>query len=265
MVEQTALDLDELRAPTRRGRPPRKLIDTIFRRVHTVKGSAATFGLTSVSQVAHEFETLLAAIREGTVEVDSDVLDLSEAATDALSESLSLAAAGNSETSHQKLFEQLQAAASCRSERQSEPGTLDTVPPEVVEGLNETEKRRLARLLAEGWSLFVVTASVDLEDLKTTFAELQDQLNNDGEIIATFPGADPENPGKVNFRLIYATDRLQKTSSFGNAHSEPVLTGSTSPSPPANTLTSVSSQSNFVQADLERLDRIISSAHELFR
>src|SRR5688572_22612042 len=144
MVEQTALDLDELRAATRQGRPPRKLIDIIFRRVHTVKGSAATFGLTGVSQVAHAFENLLASIREGSVEVDSDVLDLSEAATDASSESLSLAASGNPETSHQKLFEQLQAAASRRRERQSEAGVLDTLPPEVVEGLDETEKRRLA-------------------------------------------------------------------------------------------------------------------------
>ena len=265
MVEQTALDLDELRAATRQGRPPRKLIDTIFRRVHTVKGSAATFGLTGVSQVAHEFENLLAAIREGSVEVDSDVLDLSEAATDALSESLSLAASGYPETSNQKLFEQLQAAVSSGSERQSEPGTLDTVPPEVLEGLDETEKRRLARLLAQGWLLFLVRASFDLEDLNTTFADLQEQLNNDGEIIATFPGADPENPGKIIFRLIYATDRLEETSSLGNAYFEQVVTGSTSPAPPANTVTSVSSQSNFVRADLDRLDGLISSAHELFR
>ena len=67
MAEQTALDLDELRSAARKGRPPRKLIDAIFRRVHTVKGSAATFGLNGVSQVAHEFENLLAAIREGSV------------------------------------------------------------------------------------------------------------------------------------------------------------------------------------------------------
>ncbi|MCA1607754.1 MAG: hypothetical protein LC775_20330, partial [Acidobacteria bacterium] len=43
------------------------------------------------------------------------------------------------------------------------------------------------------------------------------------------------------------------------------MTGSSSPVPPAKTLTSVSSQSNFVRADLDSLDRLISSAHELFR
>ena len=265
MVEQTALDLDELRAAARKGRPPRKLIDTIFRRVHTVKGSAATFGLTGVSQVAHEFENLLAAIREGSVEVDNEVLDLSEAATDALSESLSLAASGKSETSYQELFVQLQAAASSRSERESkEPVTLGIVPPEVVEGLDEKEKRRLARLLDEGWSLFVVRASFRLDDLNTTFAQLQEQLNSEGEIIATFPAADPTNPDTIKFRLIYATDRLETTSTVGNAHFELVPTGSIERLS-STTVSSVSSQSNFVRADLDNLDRLISSAHELFR
>ncbi|HKO41768.1 MAG TPA: ATP-binding protein [Pyrinomonadaceae bacterium] len=265
MVEQTALDLDELRAATSKGRPPRKLIDTIFRRVHTVKGSAATFGLTGVSQVAHEFESLLAAIREGNVEVDADVIDLSEAAMDALSESLSLAASGSSESSHKELFEQLQAAASSRPERQSEPATLEMVPAELLQGLDETEKRRLAKLLEKGWSLFVVRASFRLDDLNTVFAQLQEQLNNEGEIIATFPAADPANPDTIKFRLIYTTDRLDTTSTVGNAHFESVLTGSTPPPLQSNTITSVSSQSNFVRADLDRLDSLISSAHELFR
>ena len=265
LVEQTALDLDELRAATRKGRPPRKLIDTIFRRVHTVKGSAATFGLTGVSQVAHEFESLLAAIRDGSVEVVTDVLDLSEAATDALSESLSLAASGLSETSHKELLEQLQAASSTRTERHSEPVTLEMVPADLLKGLDETEKRRLAMLLEEGWSLFVVRASFRLDDLNTIFAQLQEQLNNEGEIIATFPAADPANPDTIKFRLIYATDRLDTTSTVGNAHFESVLKGSTPAAPPSTTVTSVSSQSNFVRADLDSLDHLISSAHELFR
>ncbi|HEY5883401.1 MAG TPA: ATP-binding protein [Pyrinomonadaceae bacterium] len=265
MVEQTALDLDELRAATRDGRPPRKLIDTIFRRVHTVKGSASTFGLTGVSQVAHEFENLLAAVRDGSVDVDGDILDLSEAATDALSESLSLAASGTSETSNKELFEQLQAAVSSGEQRRSKPANLDLVPAEVTQGLDETEKHRLSKLVAEGWSLFVVRASFNLEDLNTTFAELQEQLNNEGEIIATFPAADPERPGKINFRLIYASSTLD-CSSIANAQFEQVLTGSSSSVAPApSTLGSVSSQANFVRADLDTLDSLISSAHELFR
>ncbi len=266
LVEQTALDLDELRAAARKGRPPRKLIDAIFRRVHTVKGSAATFGLTAVSQVAHEFENLLAAIRDGSVAVDSDVLDLSEAATDALSESLSLAASGTYGASNKELFEQLQAAASSRRS-DAQPGTLETLPAEVLRGLDETEQRRLGMSLKEGCSLFIVRASFDLEDLNTTYSQLQEQLNNNGEIIATFPSADPESPEKITFRLIYASDSLtRKTPTLGNAQFEQVLSGSTATDASSTeALASVSSQTNFVRADLDKLNGLISSAHELFR
>jgi chemotaxis protein histidine kinase CheA len=122
LLEQTALDLDELRKVKRDRRVQRKLIDAIFRRVHTVKGSASSFGLISVSQVAHEFENLLAAARDGSVEVDDEVLDLCESATDALSETLSLAASGVSEAAPRNdLFDRLQAAAS--TNKSTKPGS----------------------------------------------------------------------------------------------------------------------------------------------
>ena len=269
LVEQTALDLDELRGATRQGRPPRKLIDSIFRRIHTVKGSAATFGLTSVSQVAHEFENLLAAVRDGSVAVDDEILGLSEAATDALSESLSLTASGSAETSNKELFDQLQRAVNSGKKRQGDDVSLETLPSEVLQGLDESEKRRLSALLRDSWSLFIVRAHFDLSDLNTSFAELQEQLNNDGEIVATFPAADPERPDRITFRLIYASDKFEQSSVLAateNVQFDPVLIGSPSTDAGfAKTITSVSSQSNFVRADLDKLDSLISSAHELFR
>ncbi len=272
LVEQTALDLDELREAKGDGRAQRRLIDAIFRRVHTVKGSAATFGLSSVSQVAHEFENLLAAVRDGSVELDDEILDLCEAATDALSETLSLAASGASDPPRKELFEQLQAAA--HRNRNSLPINLEMLPSHVCEGLNETEKRRLATILDEGNSLFALTASFELGDFDKGFARLQDRLNAAGEIISTSPAVDTENPGNITFRLIYATTSEPDKSldEFGDLNVEP-LTNLTTPSTghvatsgnSAAPVASVSSQSNFVRADLETLDRLISSTHELFR
>ena len=65
LVEQIFADLDELRdaqtggRATSRGRKGRQLIDRIFRRVHSLKGSAASCGLQVVSQIAHEFENFI--------------------------------------------------------------------------------------------------------------------------------------------------------------------------------------------------------------
>jgi len=272
LVEQTALDLDELRNAKGDGRAQRTLIDAIFRRVHTVKGSAATFGLASVSQVAHEFESLLAAVRDGSVELDDEILDLCEASTDALSETLSLAASGASNPSRKELFEQLQAAA--RRNTHCSPINLEKLPSEVREGLNETEKRRLATILDEGNSLFAVTANFELSDFDQAFARLQDRLSTAGEIISTSPAVDAKNPDKITFRLIYATaSGLDKNlNEFGDLHFEPLvndnMASSSEVAAPGNSVgpvASVSSQSNFVRADLETLDRLISSTHELFR
>jgi two-component system chemotaxis sensor kinase CheA len=268
LVEQTALDLGELREVKGDGRAQRKLIDAIFRRVHTVKGSAATFGLTSVSQVAHEFENLLVAARDGRVELDDEVLGLCETATDALSETLSLAASEALDAPRTDLFEKLQAAASRK--RRISTTDPEELPSQVWEGLNETEKRRLTTILDEGTPLFALTASFDLADFDKEFARLQDRLSSTGEIISTSPAVDPDNQGKITFRLIYATNPDQNFDEFPGLQFEPLLnvdrrgdlTWSANSSAP---VASVSSQSNFVRADLETLDRLISSTHELFR
>jgi len=271
LVEQTALDLDELREAKRDGREQRKLIDAIFRRVHTVKGSAGSFGLTPVSQVAHEFENLLAAARDGVVEIDGDVLDLCEAATDALSESLSLAASGVSEEPNRDLFNRLQAAAYPQGLVEPERTTaLEGLAPEVWQGLNEPDKRRLTAILNEGLSLFIVRASFDVADFDKAFARLQEQLNSFGEIVSTSPAVDAESPGKITFRLIYAIDSLDRLEPVADSKSlqfEAVgnLNGPSRELQSTDTVASVSSQSNFVRADLDKLDRLISSTHELFR
>ncbi len=268
LVEQTALELDELRQVKGNGRAERKLIDAIFRRVHTVKGSAASFGLSSVSAMAHEFETLLAAARDGRVEINAEVLDLCEAATDALSETLSLAASGVSEeVPRTDLFNQLQAAA--RDNRPAQPGpsaSLATVSPEVWQAMNETERNRLTTVLEDGVPVFNVTAGFDVGEFDTGFAQLQDRLNAVGEIISTSPAVDAERPGKIIFRLIYATDRpnnLDIIAEGADLQIGPLTTSWASNS--TVPVASVSSQSNFVRADLEKLDRLISSTHELFR
>ena len=57
--------LAELRATTADGPAFRKQLDSIFRRVHTLKATAAADGLTDLHLTAHELENLLQAKRDG--------------------------------------------------------------------------------------------------------------------------------------------------------------------------------------------------------
>lgn len=296
LVEQLFADLDELRdaqtddRATSKGREGRQLIDRIFRRVHSIKGSAASCGLEVVSQIAHEFENLLDEIRAGQVLVDDAVVDTCESATEALSESLSLAASGIVEPSRRALFDRLQAAAQSRlgkTGKASAPGgdteaVLKNVPFEIWQSLTEPEKQRLINIVAEGSPLFVIVTCFDIGNFDAQFFLLKEKLAEFGEVISTSPAVDDQRRDRINFRILYASDaNLQDIKAavvdlsevvfneIASAASEP---GSFSDeetsggiSAPRYTPPSLASLSNFVHTDLDKLDRLISSTHELLR
>jgi two-component system chemotaxis sensor kinase CheA len=280
LVEQIFADLDELRATKTEGRARRELIDQVFRRVHSVKGSAASSGLEVVSHIAHEFENLLDEVRAGRVMIDDSVVNTCESATEALSESLSLAASGIVEPSRRALFDQLQAAAQAKrtSELPDSEAILKNIPFEIWESLTEAEKQKLLSVVGEGSPLFVVATSFDLGNFDAEFSRLKEKLRESGEVISTSPKVDHEHPDKINFRILYAgttnLETLQASVSdvakvvcheLASASREtevPVIVENVSVS---QVPTSLATLSNFVRADLDKLDRLISSTHDLWR
>ena len=286
LVEQVFADLDELRAAAADNRPKREtreLIDRIFRRVHSVKGSAASCGLEVVSQIAHEFENLLDEVRAGRVPVDDAVVDTCESATEALSESLSLAASGVVEPSRRALFDRLHAAAKSKADAplHDNEAVLKNIPFEIWESLTEPEKQRLVNVVAEGNPLFMVVTSFDLRDFDAQFFRLKEKLAKFGEVLSTSPAVDDEHPERINFRVLYASDgdRHAIEAALGNfsavvfteignagelksASDEPTSPGADAPAAAHPRLASLS---NFVRTDLDKLDRLISSTHELLR
>lgn len=53
-----------------------ELINSIYRKVHTVKGSASFLGFTRLENLTHTTETLLDNVRDKTIKVDSELIDL---------------------------------------------------------------------------------------------------------------------------------------------------------------------------------------------
>src|SRR3989442_181342 len=87
LVELVFADLSELRAcltNRRARREQRELVDRIFRRVHSIKGSAASGGPEVVSQIAHEFENLLDAVRGRRTLLNTECGEPCESAMEAL-------------------------------------------------------------------------------------------------------------------------------------------------------------------------------------
>lgn len=66
-LESTLLELEE-------HPQDQELLSAVFRVMHTIKGSAAMFGLDSISSFAHEVESILSALRDGIIFVTKDLI-----------------------------------------------------------------------------------------------------------------------------------------------------------------------------------------------
>src|SRR2546430_6341483 len=111
IVEKLDRDLEQLRVVRLQGPRRRELAARIFRRVHTLKGSAASLGLEIVREVSHEFESVLDGVRLGRVNIDDSLLNLFEEATNIIAQVLSREAPG-AEVNAKALIARLQAIAS---------------------------------------------------------------------------------------------------------------------------------------------------------
>ncbi len=64
----------------------RHIIDEIFRMAHSLKGGAGALGYTEISALTHEMESVLECLREGTLALDEDIIELLFISVDSLKE-----------------------------------------------------------------------------------------------------------------------------------------------------------------------------------
>jgi two-component system, chemotaxis family, sensor kinase CheA len=77
------------------------LVGRVFRAMHTIKGSGAMFGFEAISKFTHEVETVFVLVRNGSIPVTKELIDLTLAARDQIRSMLD-ASEGASEVDHDK-------------------------------------------------------------------------------------------------------------------------------------------------------------------
>ncbi|MGH9903010.1 MAG: Hpt domain-containing protein [Pyrinomonadaceae bacterium] len=147
LIEVLFADIRALRARHADGPARRELVGRIFRHVHTIKGSAAAAGLAATGEIAHEFESLLDAVRMGRVAVDAAVLDALDEAVQAVAAALGAVARGEPEAAamFSALGERLRQLASAETRRQpaerpdidASPPALAALPDDIARSLSE--------------------------------------------------------------------------------------------------------------------------------
>jgi two-component system, chemotaxis family, sensor kinase CheA len=275
IVEKLYRDLEQLRSARSQGRQRREVAARIFRRVHTLKGSAGSLGLKSVSQIAHGFEGVLDGVRLGRIEITDRVLDTFEDGTDAIARALVSSAGEESDPGAAAVIERLSSLAAQSTKQAIIAGGLrSALPPEIARSLSEYDLQHAREAVREGARLFIVTAGFAIETFDQKFRELTRLLGQGGEVISNGPGA-PPTAAEISFRLLYAAElfasdvllqaetlckieiseiKLEQSADSVKFQLQPQPASS----PPSET-------AETVRVELSQLDELISAASELFR
>jgi len=275
IVERLYSDLKQLRAARLQGKRRRHLAAQIFRRVHTLKGSAASFGFGAVSEIAHQFEAVLDGLRLGRLNLTAEVLDAFEDAVSSIDRALQ---APNDKLAQEQsqIVQQLARYATAASKRGIATGLRAALPTDIASSLSEYDLQHAREAVREGAKLFVVSAAFGIETFDRDFRELTRLLGHSGEVIATTPGG-PSHDNEINFRILYAADFISSEVARQAAElsrvehheikielpqSEPAVADETDQ---ATTPDNDDINRSAIRVELPLLDDLINTAGELFR
>jgi two-component system, chemotaxis family, sensor kinase CheA len=277
-VEQIFSAIEQLREVLDDGKESRRLVDEIFRIVHSLKATAASNGEDTASQISHHFENLLHSLRTGKTRLDGNVLLAFDETANALYSALQPGSdSGNLSPLVERLNQLIENVGKRR--RLEVELVLNALPMEVWHSLGDAEKHRLEETVSEGANLFLVGTSFDVANFDQQFQGLKDKLADKGEVISTAPKLNSDRPDKIDFRILFARDiRLETLSQ--ELRDFPDVTVSEIAGPTANSVEvstaeaedrtrseaeNASTKSNLIRINLDQLDRIISSTHRLYR
>jgi len=276
-VEQIFSATESLRELAGDGKATRQLLDSIFRNVHGLKATASSNELKNLANIAHQFENLLHALRTGKARITDDVLRVFDDTSDAMFSSLR-DTDSDTATSFNSLFERLQflSEGSSKTNRLEVDVILHAIPNEIFQALRDEEKHRLQQVLGEGASLFLITTSFDPASFDQRFQSLKETLTREGELISTAPQIRDDAPGKIDFRILYARESELDSVKQELSDQLDIVVSEISPQATKQNIKSHSVGSRYdkrstssapylIRIELDDLDRLISSTHQLFR
>ncbi|PYS73470.1 MAG: hypothetical protein DMF73_05780 [Acidobacteria bacterium] len=276
IVERLYRDLDQLRVARSDGRRRRELAAQIFRRVHTLKGSAASLTLKPVSEIAHQFEAVLDGTRLGRLELTGDMLDTFEAAVAAIERALRSTPDEKSAPDLQAIVQHLAAyAEASKTQGVIASGLRMALPADLAGSLSEYDLQHAREAIREGAKLFIVSAGFEIDSFDRNFRKLTKLLGEGGETIATIPGR-PAGDDQINFQILYAAEYissevLRRASSLGSIKHQEIKVetepGATKPPRDANHPLTRATDRDYaaVRIELAKLDDLILAASELSR
>jgi two-component system chemotaxis sensor kinase CheA len=208
LVDSLQVDLEELAAQHERGRINPNLVNRVFRSAHSLKGMAGMAGLSTIQEAAHRFEDLLDDLRMGRMRPQAAFLSGGMRVADGLGRMVTAAAQGRPTDEEGSRVVALVESLGTRSQVPagvSEEEWID-LDPAVRRTLTEYEEHRLLENLRDHRPVYDLRVDFSLDGFDERFRALSDRLAALGEVISTLPGLGAEDPTRIAFRMIFATD-----------------------------------------------------------
>lgn len=193
----------------------RSLIDEIFRVAHTLKGMAGTMGFNNISNLTHEMENVLQEIRNNTIKLNEDIIDIIFECFDVLEYSVNFIAVNGEEgeDNHEDLINRLR---SITKKEQVQLTVNDGIIPNNKEetSLNQYAINAMKEAEKKGFSSYKITINLNPKCvLKSARAFIIfNTLESMGDIIYSNPPV--EDIEDENFDLSFVVILISKVDGY---------------------------------------------------
>jgi two-component system, chemotaxis family, sensor kinase CheA len=171
-----------------------------FRALHTIKGTAHSFGLLTAAHLAHDLENLLAAAHEKKISA-AELRTLLPEGIEILIKSL----ADRHFRFAPEFAEKFQKYVARKDELDLFDENSLGLPEAILTQMSKQEKIHLRRAVEDGSNLEVLEIGFAPENFAEEFKNFRRDLSAKGEIIATLPNARFAAENKIGFQIIFAT------------------------------------------------------------
>lgn len=200
--------LDELRQITAAGHTslPHYFSQKLFRVLHTIKGSAQTFGLNTEGQIAHEAEGFLRALQDGRVSWSAESESLLKNSLEALAKNFNSISEGTDTILPAGLIRELEAVSGKVSGGSRDLPLPENFPAEFSNKLSAAEIQALGSALSAGKEILLLEFSIDQNDFAAKFRQVRENLEKAVEVIAVASGSGQTVENTAVFRFLVAAE-----------------------------------------------------------
>lgn len=252
-------------------RPISGSLEELFRRFHTIKGLSAMAGIEKAEFLAHELESALRNLKDGSVILREDEIPSLEKATNLLTEILTRSKKG------EPIPDYIEEAKKILSTFHKEKDVKETPPlplkeeeEEILLQLKPQERGKLEEFLKKGWGAWILEFSPtpSLMEKGINVNKIRETLGKIGELVASLPSV--KERGEISFEFLFLSPKEENLKALPPTgiklkpfrvptkpiEGPPQVEEKEKPSPPVT-------PSSLVRVDLKKLEEVLYQVGEL--